>query len=566
MRRILLYLVLILCAFFTYPCLGKQTFDWNGATVYFVITDRFLNGDSTNDVSYGRITDYGSERLNAATFHGGDFRGLLNKAREGYFKDLGVDVLWMTDVYEQIHGWMSGSGPVNDFPHYGYHGYYPLDYTQTDKNYGTVEEFRELVDTLHSQGIRIMLGANLNNPGYPTLLDAVQLGFAETGLTEQEAATHIPHWSYDDFFANRLNWSGWYNREWVRMPDENWDETNPLETTVYGMPDFKDESHKAVKIPSFLKEKWHKEAHDNDAWINPASLLLRQDRDCSPAQYLIAWISAWVEEFGLDGFRCDIVENVHLNRWEELNRACNRALQKWRNAHKGQPASEWTDSFYMTGDYDGAGIDFKPEYAAAGFSSLVNFYFPKHGDLDGIVFTWQAYADSINMHPGWHPFSYLNNSYHRDADMNNMIDCATSLLLSPGTVQIFYGDETGRKLSEARLNVDSAQAFRSDMNWDSIDSVSLNHFRKLGKIRKSNPVIATGRQLTLGTHSCLRYNDKDRILIIVKPTDRKPINVAGIFPDGSVVTELYTGQTAEVNDGTVTFTTFRNRVAILKNE
>lgn len=110
-----------------------KSFDWGNATVYFLITDRFCNGDSTNDINYGRITDYGSERLNAATFHGGDFAGLLRKAKEGYFTKLGVDVVWMTDVYEQIHGWMSGSGSVNDFPHYGYHGYYPLDYTQIDK-------------------------------------------------------------------------------------------------------------------------------------------------------------------------------------------------------------------------------------------------------------------------------------------------------------------------------------------------------------------------------------------------------------------------------------------------
>ncbi len=168
-----------------------DNFEWKNATVYFVITDRFCNGDSTNDINYGRIVDYGSEQLNAATFHGGDFAGMLKKAREGYFKNLGINVVWMTDVFEQIHGWMSGSGAINDFPHYGYHGYYPLDYTQTDKNYGTIEEFRTLVNYLHSQGIRVMLGANLNNPGYPTLLNAVQLGFAETGLTEQEASEHI---------------------------------------------------------------------------------------------------------------------------------------------------------------------------------------------------------------------------------------------------------------------------------------------------------------------------------------------------------------------------------------
>lgn len=187
---------------------GHSALDWGNANVYFVITDRFANGDRANDINYGRIVDYGSERLNAATFHGGDFKGMLQKAREGYFKELGVDVVWMTDVYEQIHCWMSGSGSVNDFPHYGYHGYYPLDYTQIDKNYGTVEEFRALVDELHSQGIRVMLGANLKDPGYPTLLDAVQLGFAQTGLTESEAAGHIRQWSFDEFFADRLNWDG----------------------------------------------------------------------------------------------------------------------------------------------------------------------------------------------------------------------------------------------------------------------------------------------------------------------------------------------------------------------
>ena len=54
----------------------------------------------------------------------------------------------------------------------------------------------------------------------------------------------------------------------------------------------------------------------------------------------------------------------------------------------------------------------------------------------------------------------MNNSYHRDADMDNMIDCGTALLLSPGVAQVFYGDETGRKLTEVRLNVDGDQAFR----------------------------------------------------------------------------------------------------------
>jgi len=563
MKKLTLTMMLAACMLkFAYAGADKE-FDWRNATVYFVITDRFNNGDTANDVNYGRITDYGSERLNAATFHGGDFKGMLQKAREGYFTNLGVDVLWMTDVYEQIHGWMSGSGAVNDFPHYGYHGYYPLDYTQIDKNYGTVDELRELIDTLHSQGIRVMLGANLNDPGYPTLLDAVQYGFADTGLTEAEAARHIREWSYDKFFENRLKWEGWYNRDWVRMPDEGWDESNPLEATLYGMPDFKDESDKPVKIPGFLKRKWKSEGHDNDAWVNPSARVLRIDSKRSPSQYLIAWIASWVEEFGIDGFRCDIVENVHINRWKELNEACNIALNKWREKHAGQPASQWTDKFFMTGDFEPSGIEYKARYADAGFSNMVNCNFPKKGDLDGIVYTWQAYADSMAVHNGWFPFNYLNNSYHRDADMDNMTDCATTLLLAPGTAQIFYGDETGRKTSDAKYNVDGDQAFRSDMDWTDVDTALLEHFRKLGNIRKSHPAIGRGAQVTIDTHTCMRRSGDDIVIIRTMPGLSESIAVGQYFANGEEVTELYTGQRAKVVNGSVSFPEYKNRIAVI---
>lgn len=564
MKKTLTLAILFLSALHILAAPAPDKFDWGRATVYFVITDRFCNGDSANDVNYGRITDYGSERLNAATFHGGDFRGMLQKAREAYFTDLGVDVVWMTDVYEQIHGWMSGSGAVNDFPHYGYHGYYPLDYTQTDKNYGTVSELRELVDTLHRQGIRVMLGANLNDPGYPTLLDAVQYGFAETGLTEQEAARHIPEWSFDRFFDGRADWKVWYGRDWIRMPDEHWDESNPLEATLFGMPDFKDESDKPVDIPLFLRKKWRGEGHRNDPWVNPSARTLRENRHWSPMQYVIAWIASWVEEFGIDGFRCDIVENVHLNRWKELHSACDAALRRWRDRHPDDPASKWTDSFYMTGDIDGASIDFKPDYADAGFSSMVNFYFPKRGDLDGIVHVWQAYSDSIAAHPGWYPFSYLNNSYHRDADTLNMADCATALLLSPGVAQIFYGDESGRRLSDARFNVDSDQAFRSDMNWADMDSTMLTHFRRLGAIRRAHPAIGSGRQTTIDTHTCVRTLDGDTVLIALRPGRR--VRVAPVFADGVRLTDLLTGESAVVSGGYIRSEDSGNGVALYSPE
>lgn len=563
MKKLFLAIALTMAVWGSYASTNDD-FAWGNASVYFVITDRFCNGDTSNDVNYGRKNDYGSERMNAATFHGGDFKGMLKKAQDGYFTEMGIDVVWMTDVYEQIHGWMSGSGDVNDFPHYGYHGYYPLDYTQIDKNYGTVEEFRALVDCLHAQGIRVMLGANINNPGYPTLLDAVQYGFAPTGnMTEAEAAEHHREWSYSNWTKENRDWDRWWTCDWLRLGEEEVNETAPETMTLFGLPDLKTEKTEAVKIPKFLKAKWKAEGSSNDAWVNPSARHLRNDQNMAPAEYFIAWIASWVEEFGIDGMRCDIVEYVHLYRWKELSEACNAALERWRKRHKGEPASDWDEKFYMTGDYDYASIDYKPDYVTAGFSSMVNFYLPKHGDLDAIVYTWQAYADSVAAHSDWHPFSYLNNSYHRDTDMNNIIDCATCLLLSPGAVQIFYGDESRRGLSDARLNVDSDQAFRSDMNWETADSAVHEHFKRLGKIRQSHRVIGSGRQITIDNHTCARTDGKETVVICVVPNPERGINVGGQFADGTVVTELYTGEKATVKDGRVKFASHRNNVAII---
>ncbi len=208
-------------------------------------------------------------------------------------------------------------------------------------------------------------------------------------------------------------------------------------------------------------------------------------------------------------------------------------------------------------------VIYKKKYADVGFSNMVNCNFPKKGDLDSIVYTWQSYSDSIAAHPNWFPFNYLNNSYHRDTDMENMQDCATTLLLAPGIAQIFYGDETGRPLSDARLNVDSAQAFRSDMNWDSTDKDLLRHFQKLAHIRKAHPAIGSGKQTTLDSHTCVRSTDTDTILIHLKPTEGEILEVSPYFKEDETLIELYSGEKARVKDGKVSFPSAPSNVWII---
>lgn len=113
-------------------------FSWQNATVYFVLTDRFVNGDPSNDNSYGRHKD-GMQEI--GTFHGGDLKGLTTKL--DYLQNLGVNALWISSPLEQIHGWVGG-GTKGDFPHYAYHGYYTQDWTRLDANMGQEDDLRQI--------------------------------------------------------------------------------------------------------------------------------------------------------------------------------------------------------------------------------------------------------------------------------------------------------------------------------------------------------------------------------------------------------------------------------------
>jgi len=136
---------------------------WQGATVYFMMTDRFKNGNPAND----RVLNRGQNGAVMRNFMGGDIQGITDKINDGYFSDLGVDVLWMTPLNEQIHGyWQDDWGDS-----YPFHGYWPKDWTSVDPNFGTEEQMREMIDAAHSKGIRVLADIILNHTGPKTELD-----------------------------------------------------------------------------------------------------------------------------------------------------------------------------------------------------------------------------------------------------------------------------------------------------------------------------------------------------------------------------------------------------------
>ena len=79
---------------------GADSFSWDNASVYFLLTDRFKNGNTSNDHSYNRGKDANGQVVSniddRATFHGGDFAGITQTIEDGYFEDLGVNALWIS--------------------------------------------------------------------------------------------------------------------------------------------------------------------------------------------------------------------------------------------------------------------------------------------------------------------------------------------------------------------------------------------------------------------------------------------------------------------------------------
>lgn len=554
---------------------AQSTFSWDNATIYFTYVDRFYNADQSNDHNYGRINDYGDELKNVATFHGGDIAGVSEKLEQGYFNELGINVIWITGMYEQMHGWVGG-GDKNDFPHYGYHGYYPMDFTALDKNFGTVAEFRQFVDLAHQQNIRVIMDAGLNHPGYHTLLDAVQYQFGDVKLSEEQAAQHhsgvltsnVAHYekyAYLQHFntEHHSQWENWWGEDWIRASSDL--DKDVLTESIFGLADFKTEKKEPVALPSLLVNKWQKEGESFTPWVVPAAVKYRKNLNIAPADYLVTWLIAWVEEFGIDGFRLDVLDNVDTYRWEQLHKKSNEALSLWRQKNQHKKAAHWQEEFYLTGDIWGAGIDLFPKYQAAGLNSIVNFTFPKDGNLKVIGKTWQQYAEALNSQENWSTISFLNNTYKRDTDDNNMINAGTSLLLSPGAIQIFYGDEVGRKRT-VQYASDITHGFRSDLLWNKGKDV-LTHWQKLGTFRKQHISVGAGQQKTVAPNTYIRRYQVEDVTdwVLIKLTEQSSTTIAltDILPNGTQLKNAYTGEIKMVTNGRVSFNV-ENNVLILE--
>ncbi|MDE7321924.1 MAG: type I pullulanase [Lachnospiraceae bacterium] len=142
---------------------SDNDFDWDEAVIYFMVTDRFADGDTGNNQNAGEGT---FDKNDPGLYHGGDIAGI--RAHLNDLKELGVNTIWITPIVKNIPKVQVEDG-TGDVPNYAaYHGYWASDFQEINGALGTKDEFQSLINEIHDKDMKIMVDVVVNHAGYGT--------------------------------------------------------------------------------------------------------------------------------------------------------------------------------------------------------------------------------------------------------------------------------------------------------------------------------------------------------------------------------------------------------------
>ncbi len=548
-------IILVLVLLITFSCQPepstkkKAPFDWKGANIYFLLTDRFNNGNPDNDFTLNRKEKAAKLR----NFEGGDIAGITAKINSGYFNDLGINAIWLSPIVEQIHGATDeGTGLT-----YGYHGYWAKDWSALDPNFGTEEDFQAFVDAAHAHGIRVVLDVVVNHTGPVTDID--------------------PAWP----------------DEWVRTGPrcvyQDYESTVTC-TLVENLPDIKTESNYNVELPKQLLDKWEKEGRKEKEIKELDAFFAQTGYPRAPRFYIMKWILDFIKQYGIDGLRLDTTKHTEAYVWSELSELAKKAFNDWKKMNSESVLD--TNSFFLVGETYGYSItsgrmfdygDKQVDFYANGLDCQINFEFKARAN-DHFESIFSQYSDILhNELKGYSVLNYLS-SHDDGGPFDRMrerpFESANKLLLCPGASQVYYGDESARLLAVDGVGHDAD--LRSFMNWKEIENNAqrgdytiqqvLKHWQKLGQFRAAHPAVGAGVHKKISdspyaftrTYSTPGYSET--VLISIDNNEQpKTFNVGGVFSDGTVLTDYYSGITSTVREGSVSFDCDNNVLLLYNN-
>jgi neopullulanase len=241
--------------------------------VYFLLPDRFANGDPANDrggLTGGRLTT-GFDPADKGFFHGGDLAGLT--ARLDYVQSLGATAIWLAPIFR--------NKPVQGAPGQesaGYHGYWVTDFTRVDPHFGTEREMHALVAAAHARGMKVYLDIIANHT-------------ADVIAYEECPARSCPY--------------------------------RPLPQRPYTPRVARSEAQ--VKVPAWLNEPAYYHNRGDTTWAGESvqrgdfagldDLMTEHPR---VVEGFVAIFGDWIDRYGIDGYRIDTARHVDPEFWQQF--------------------------------------------------------------------------------------------------------------------------------------------------------------------------------------------------------------------------------------------------------
>ncbi|WP_260927758.1 alpha-amylase family glycosyl hydrolase [Novosphingobium sp. 9] len=277
--------------------------------IYFVLPDRFENGDPANDHGglKGDRLHTGFDPSDKAFYHGGDLKGLTR--RLDYIQNLGASAIWVGPVFKN----KPVQGPKGQ-ESAGYHGYWITDFTHVDPHLGTDADFKALVDAAHARGMKVYMDIIVNHTA-----DVIQY--------REGAAQGYPYRSKAAYPFSR---KGGVSGAPINAGFAGDDNPDPANWTKLVDPAFaytpvvpKDEAH--VKVPAWLNDPiwyhnrgntdWKGESAQYGDFVGLDDLATENPRVVSG---MIDIYGDWIDRFGIDGFRIDTAKHVNPAFWRQF--------------------------------------------------------------------------------------------------------------------------------------------------------------------------------------------------------------------------------------------------------
>ncbi|MFK4227264.1 pullulanase-type alpha-1,6-glucosidase [Streptomyces sp. NPDC019890] len=528
---------------------------------YFVLPDRFANGDTKNDrggLSGSRL-ETGYDPTDKGFYQGGDLKGLTQKL--DYIKGLGTTAIWMAPIFKNRP--VQGTGKDASA---AYHGYWITDFTQVDPHFGTNADLAKLIDKAHSKGMKVFFDVITNHT-------------ADTVDYAEKAYGYRPKGAYPYLDKDGRPFD---DRDGVRKVDADSFPYTPKVT--------------APKIPAWLNDPtmYHNRgdstfAGESSEYGDFSSLDDLWTERPEVVKGMQQIYEKWVRDFDIDGFRIDTVKHVDMDFWTQWATALDAyAAQHGRDdffmfgeVFAGDPAI--TSPYVTRGRLD-ATLDFPFQGAARSFASQS----ASAAGLAGVFADDYRYtSDKANAYEqvtflGNHDMgrigSFLkqDNPKADDAELVKRARLANELmLLSRGNPVIYYGDEQG--FTGAGGDKDARQSLFASSTADYLDDDQLGTDRthasdaydtqhplykaiaQLSKLTRQHPALRDGVQTQRysadSVYAFSRTDPKARTEYVVAVNNADTAKKVSIPADATDFRTLYGGSgTVGATDGKITVT------------